>query len=154
MIALHSYPHQPKKGDVDLVDKICQDHLHHEKGLSIARVERTSDAVVSIYLHRIQNMISATTHCMNYPDTYAVVIQRGMMAYNIGAFPLDNIFIMDRIYYDTLERENTRFAYLVSRCLHASPPRKFQLHVHDACISRRLEIFDLHDHNRHEFTWT
>ena len=117
MEAKHSHPNRPDN-TVDLINVIHNNELPFFKGHWLAEVMWEDKKLVSVYLHRIEGVILATTHLNSVQDSYAVVVDgRAMFAYNIGRFPAKDVFIFDREHYQALEYKPDRYQYLAYTCL-------------------------------------
>ena len=117
MEAKHSHPNRPS-GSVDLISSIQNNNLPFLKNHWLAEVKWEDKQMVSIYLHRIEGYILATTHANAVQDTYGVVIDgQAIYAYNVGRFPLQDVYLFDRGHYDSLDYKPNRYQYLKYTCL-------------------------------------
>ncbi len=131
----HSHPSLPE-GQADYLKDIITKNLPFSKGLDLAEIERLSDArgeLVTIYLHKIQGMIQATTDFITYPDTYVIIADgKSFFAYNVGGSPLSAMKLFDRSHYDTLITFEDKLGYVTHGLLGSVPLRSGgNLHVVD-----------------------
>ena len=117
MEAKHSHPNRPNDG-IDLINVIKNKDLPFLKDHWLAEVRWEDKKLVSVYLHRIEGYILATTHLNSVEDSYAVVVDgQSLFAYNVGRFPIQGTYLFDRAYYESTEQKADRYQYLSYTCL-------------------------------------
>ncbi|MEQ9440347.1 MAG: hypothetical protein RIG62_14935 [Cyclobacteriaceae bacterium] len=117
MEAKHSHPNRPSEA-VDLISEIRNNNLPFLKDHSLAEIIWENKRMVSIYFHRIEGYILASTHLNTVQDTYAVVVDgQALYAYNVGRFPLKDVYLFDEAHYKTLEHKTDRYQYVSYTCL-------------------------------------
>ena len=146
MQALHTHPKRPKEY-ADYIKDIFHDNLYHPEGLVLAEVKWEEKAFASVYLHKIHSIISANTNYIKERDTYAVIVDGAvLMAYNIGGYPWEGIYLFDRLHYDNLTEKMDKFDYVAYTCLGGPGlPPDFLLHVYDHTTKKRLDEISLPD---------
>ncbi|WKN46468.1 hypothetical protein [Tunicatimonas pelagia] len=88
------------------------------KDHSLAEVIWENKRMVSIYFHRIEGYVLATTHLNAVQDTYAVVVDgQALYAYNVGRFPCKDVYLFDEAHYLALEHKADRYQYVTYSCL-------------------------------------
>ncbi len=145
MQARHNHPALPD-GKADYINKIIERELTLGSNLCLAQVDRLSmgnnePELVTVYLHKIQSFMQATTDYITYPDTYAIIADgTALLAYNIGGSPSGLVTLFDKKHYDQLINRSEKLAYVTHTCLGTVPLRSgSELNVVDQHLKKSLD---------------